>query len=270
MGLLDNLKNKVQQQQRPPSYGGQGGGYGGGPGGYGGGQGGYGGQPQSPYGQGAPAFPSSPQPPSNNQQSSGQDSKGDDRPLPEGWVKQWDSNYNRHFYVDTKANPPRSIWVHPSDENGPSKQPQQQFTAPSGPPPNDNRQGWGQGPPHGYGQQGPYGGGYPQQQPPYGGYQQQQPPYGGGYGQQPMMMQQPMAGGNRMGGGRFGGGGGGMGMGGMALGAGAGLLGGAMLMHGIDDMQDDAYRDGYQDGQDNDYGDGGDDFGGGDMGGGDF
>ncbi|PWN35828.1 uncharacterized protein FA14DRAFT_47635 [Meira miltonrushii] len=156
MGLLDKLANKVQQPQRPPSYGGgQGGGYGGGPGGYGGGPGGYGGgqQQQSPYGQGSqggPAFPSSPQPGNNYQSSggSGQDSKGDDRPLPEGWVKQWDSNYNRHFYVDTRANPPRSIWVHPSDEGKSSQPPQQQFTAPSGPPPSDNRQGWGQGPPN--------------------------------------------------------------------------------------------------------------------------
>ncbi|TDL28596.1 hypothetical protein BD410DRAFT_893577 [Rickenella mellea] len=40
----------------------------------------------------------------------------DNRPLPYGWVKQFDSNYNRPFYVDTKATPPRSIWVHPYED----------------------------------------------------------------------------------------------------------------------------------------------------------
>jgi len=40
----------------------------------------------------------------------------EDKPLPYGWVKQHDSNYNRYFYVDTKATPPRSIWVHPYED----------------------------------------------------------------------------------------------------------------------------------------------------------
>lgn len=52
---------------------------------------------------------------------------------------------------------------------------------------------------------------------------------------------------------------------GAMLGAGGGLLGGMMLMHGMDEMREDAYQDGYQDGFSN-----GDDFGGGDFGGGDF
>lgn len=52
---------------------------------------------------------------------------------------------------------------------------------------------------------------------------------------------------------------------GALLGAGGGLLGGMMLMHGMDDMREDAYQDGYQDGFAN-----GDDYGGGDFGGGDF
>ncbi|KAF2221428.1 hypothetical protein BDZ85DRAFT_16999 [Elsinoe ampelina] len=97
-----------------------------------------------------------------------------------------------------------------------------------------------------------YGGGHGYGQPAYGGH--------GGYG----------------GYGGHGGGMGGMygrppkksgGMGGMAggaaLGLGAGVLGGAMIANGIDDMQDDAYEQGYDDG-------GGGDFDGGDMGGGDF
>lgn len=40
----------------------------------------------------------------------------DSRPLPAGWVKEFDSNSNRNYYVDTLATPPRSIWVHPLDD----------------------------------------------------------------------------------------------------------------------------------------------------------
>ncbi|KAK7064334.1 ER-golgi trafficking TRAPP I complex 85 kDa subunit-domain-containing protein [Favolaschia claudopus] len=39
-----------------------------------------------------------------------------DRPLPYGWISQRDPNSNATFYVDTKANPPRSIWVHPLED----------------------------------------------------------------------------------------------------------------------------------------------------------
>jgi len=38
------------------------------------------------------------------------------RPLPEGWVRQWDAKEQHQFYVDTKADPPRSIWHHPYDD----------------------------------------------------------------------------------------------------------------------------------------------------------
>lgn len=38
------------------------------------------------------------------------------RPLPEGWVRQWDDKEQHQFFVDTKANPPRSIWHHPHDD----------------------------------------------------------------------------------------------------------------------------------------------------------
>lgn len=105
-----------------------------------------------------------------------------------------------------------------------------------------------------------YGGypsqGYPQQQ-----YGQQYPPQGyyppqGGYQQQQ---------------GRTGGGG--MGAGGMLLGAGAGLVGGALLMDAIEDHDQSEYNQGYDQGQmaDDGGGDyGGGDFGGGDDGGGDF
>jgi len=48
-------------------------------------------------------------------------SAGDDsRPLPFGWVKEWDQTHNRWFYVDVRANPPRSTWDHPLDTENPS------------------------------------------------------------------------------------------------------------------------------------------------------
>lgn len=37
-------------------------------------------------------------------------------PLPFGWIKQLDEATGREFYVDTKAAPPRSIWVHPYED----------------------------------------------------------------------------------------------------------------------------------------------------------
>lgn len=39
------------------------------------------------------------------------------RPLPKGWVRQFDSKQSHHFYVDTKTSPPRSIWHHPYDDD---------------------------------------------------------------------------------------------------------------------------------------------------------
>lgn len=60
----------------------------------------------------------------------------EERPLPEGWVRQWDTNSQHHFYVghfplslrhrrhvdpidqvDTRTNPPRSIWNHPLEDD---------------------------------------------------------------------------------------------------------------------------------------------------------
>lgn len=60
----------------------------------------------------------------------------DNRPLPEGWIRQWDPNYQQYFFVstpersslnrnssfpfpvqvDTRANPPHSLWDHPLDD----------------------------------------------------------------------------------------------------------------------------------------------------------
>jgi len=38
------------------------------------------------------------------------------RQLPPGWVRQFDSQSGHQFFVDTTANPPRSIWSHPYDD----------------------------------------------------------------------------------------------------------------------------------------------------------
>lgn len=38
------------------------------------------------------------------------------RPLPAGWVRQFDPQSSHQFFVDTRANPPRSIWHHPYDD----------------------------------------------------------------------------------------------------------------------------------------------------------
>ena len=38
------------------------------------------------------------------------------RPLPEGWIRQFDPQSSHQFFVDTKATPPRSIWQHPYDD----------------------------------------------------------------------------------------------------------------------------------------------------------
>ena len=118
------------------------------------------------------------------------------------------------------------------------------------------------GPP---GQQGGYYGGGPQ--PGYGGYGGPPQPgyggYGGGIPQQQYVQQQPQKKSGFPGG-----------AGGAVLGAGAGLVGGALLMDAFENHEDfeqeQAYQQGYDQGQDNDNGGG--DMGGGDMGdgGGDF
>jgi hypothetical protein len=38
------------------------------------------------------------------------------RPLPPGWLRQYDANESHQFFVDTNADPPRSIWHHPHDD----------------------------------------------------------------------------------------------------------------------------------------------------------
>lgn len=40
----------------------------------------------------------------------------ENRPLPPGWIRQFDPQEQHQFFVDTTKNPPRSIWVHPYDD----------------------------------------------------------------------------------------------------------------------------------------------------------
>lgn len=39
------------------------------------------------------------------------------RPLPDGWIRQFDAKENHQFFVDTRAKPPRAIWHHPFDDD---------------------------------------------------------------------------------------------------------------------------------------------------------
>ncbi|KAL9109428.1 MAG: hypothetical protein Q9227_005935 [Pyrenula ochraceoflavens] len=38
------------------------------------------------------------------------------RPLPSGWIRQFDPDHNHQFFVNTTSHPPRSIWHHPHDD----------------------------------------------------------------------------------------------------------------------------------------------------------
>ncbi|KAI0676707.1 hypothetical protein C8Q78DRAFT_1073498 [Trametes maxima] len=182
----------------------------------------------------------------------------DRRPLPPGWVEQWDNNYKTWFYVNTSENPPRSSWVHPLGP-APPAQPSG-YAPPSGPPPPDNR-GYSPYPPQVSSPPGPggyYGG------PPQGGYAPSPSPYGGpppqenrgwfgsGTPQPTTVVQQapPKKSGP--------------GMGTALLAGGAGLVGGALLMDAFEDHEDhereEAYDAGYNQGFDNGFDDGGGDW----------
>ena len=39
------------------------------------------------------------------------------RPLPKGWIRQFDKDQNHQFFVDTSKDPPHSIWHHPYDDD---------------------------------------------------------------------------------------------------------------------------------------------------------
>ena len=40
----------------------------------------------------------------------------ENRPLPLGWVRQFDAQHEHQFFVDTTKDPPRSVWHHPYDD----------------------------------------------------------------------------------------------------------------------------------------------------------
>lgn len=40
----------------------------------------------------------------------------ENRPLPQGWARQFDATHEHQFFVDTTKEPPRSIWHHPYDD----------------------------------------------------------------------------------------------------------------------------------------------------------
>ncbi|KAJ3786851.1 hypothetical protein GGU10DRAFT_386291 [Lentinula aff. detonsa] len=213
----------------------------------------------------------------------------DTRPLPPGWISQYDNNYRTWFYVNTTVNPPVTTWTNPLGAQ-PTSPPPNAYGSPAGPPPP------GPGSP-GYGYNNPPQGQYPG----YGGYQQSPPSqqyYGGGPPPPQGYGQSPGYGGPGYGGYREEENRGffnrpsnntpqqayvqapppkksGPGMGTM-LGVGAaGLVGGAligeMIEHHEDEERFDAYQDGVQQGQMDDYNGGGDGFGGGDdYGGGDW
>jgi len=64
----------------------------------------------------------------------------EERPLPEGWIRQFDRNNAHHFYVDTRADPPRSIWHHPFDDEQWTRE-HAQRAPPPGPPPGSSEKG---------------------------------------------------------------------------------------------------------------------------------
>ncbi|KAH9987887.1 hypothetical protein BJV77DRAFT_1070349 [Russula vinacea] len=94
----------------------------------------------------------------------------DRRPLPDGWITRYDDNYRAWYYVDTRAQPPRSSWDHPSTQGLPPSSSQPGGYAPPSNSQNRNFVGSGGAPP--YNQQQQYSGQPLNQAPPYsGGFQ---------------------------------------------------------------------------------------------------
>ncbi|CAE6413426.1 unnamed protein product [Rhizoctonia solani] len=133
----------------------------------------------------------------------------DNRPLPPGFVTQFDPIYNTWFYINTQANPPRSQWLHPADHHDQNNPPpggvNWNALAPSGGTPGD---GYGRGPGPAYDQ-----GGYNP------GMQQGYPP--------PQVQHKSSSNTGAI----------------VAAGA-AGVVGGALIANALSD--DDDYQDGYE------------------------
>jgi len=58
-----------------------------------------------------------------------------ERPLPPGWIQEWDSKYQRYYFVDTNKDPPVITWDDP--RQNPALYPPQKFGPPAGPPGGD-------------------------------------------------------------------------------------------------------------------------------------
>ncbi|KAI0253038.1 hypothetical protein BJV78DRAFT_235555 [Lactifluus subvellereus] len=192
----------------------------------------------------------------------------DRRPLPHGWITQYDRNYQAWYYVDTNKSPTQSQWNHPFDPHM------------SSPPTNSNPNPGYQPPPNLPPSRPPYNSSFSQQQvQPFGGPSSfNQPPQAVGFSGNPQeqrayptqqqyqaqpnvaygtgtghyrntgwapnwpQQQQPQPGyipqnvtqvpQQQTHSGRHGGSG--MGMGSLALAGGAGLLGGALLAEGFE------------------------------------
>lgn len=150
----------------------------------------------------------------------------DGRPLPPGFVTQFDPNYNAWFYINTNAGPPRSQWLHPADHHDQNNPPNGGVNWDARYPAQGGDRGtpgggYGGAPAGGYGGGG-YGGPEPQQQ------------YGGGYPPQaPQAPQAPQKSG-------------GSNTGMMLAAGGVGLVGGALIANAL---SDDDYQDGYEAGQ---------------------
>ncbi|KAG9011128.1 hypothetical protein FRB90_007471, partial [Tulasnella sp. 427] len=70
-------------------------------------------------------------PPNQLERSLEVEGEDDHRPLPAGWIRQWDGANQAYFYVDTTINPPLSVWEHPShpvEAQGPEPTLSSQFT----------------------------------------------------------------------------------------------------------------------------------------------
>ncbi|KAI0276154.1 hypothetical protein BGY98DRAFT_1098353 [Russula aff. rugulosa BPL654] len=63
-------------------------------------------------------------------------SNPDRRPLPDGWITRYDEGYRAWYYVDTRAQPPRSAWDHPLDASPPSPPSGGNYPPPPNPAPN--------------------------------------------------------------------------------------------------------------------------------------
>ena len=55
----------------------------------------------------------------------------DKRPLPAGWITQFDKGHNAWYYVNTAENPPRTVWEHPAGTAPAIPQHQDSYGAPA-------------------------------------------------------------------------------------------------------------------------------------------